>query len=109
MCWSSTQPSAQRFVGRKDLFSACFDVIQKYDHHEIINISSVVDYPIKEVARMVKEIVVFQEEILWDVTQPNGTMKRPLNINKIKKMGCFHRVNLYGGIFATFEWYKQQS
>ena len=82
-------------------------MIQKYDHHEIRRNSSVVEYPIKEVARMAKEIVGFQEEILWDVAQPNGTMKRPLNINKIKKVGCFPKVNLYDGIFATFEWYKK--
>jgi GDP-L-fucose synthase len=83
--------------------------MQKYDHHEIINISSGVEYSIKEVAEMVKEIVGFEGELLWDTTKPNGTMKRPLNINKIKKMGWFPKVNLYDGIVATFEWYKQQT
>ena len=54
---------------------------------------------------MVKEIVGFEGQIVWDTSKPNGTMKRPLNINKIKKMGWFPKVNLYDGIRMTFEWY----
>jgi GDP-L-fucose synthase len=54
---------------------------------------------------MVREIVGFTGEIVWDTTKPNGTMKRPLNINKIKKMGWFPKVNLYDGIRMTYEWY----
>jgi GDP-L-fucose synthase len=106
-CWGDGSPERE-FLYIDDLSSACFEVMQKYDHHEIINISSGVEYTIKEVAEMVKEIVGFQGEIIWDTTKPNGTMKRPLNINKIKKMGWFPKVNLYDGISITFDWYMNK-
>lgn len=103
-CWGDGTPERE-FLFIDDLASACLEVMQKYNSHEIINISSGVEYSIKEVAEMVKEIVGFDGEIRWDTTKPNGTMKRPLNINKIKKMGWFPKVNLYDGIKMTFDWY----
>lgn len=106
-CWGDGSPERE-FLYIDDLSSACVDVMQKYDHHEIINISSGVEYSIKEVAEIVKEIVGFRGEIIWDDTKPNGTMKRPLNINKIKKMGWFPKTNLYDGIGLTYEWYVNQ-
>jgi GDP-L-fucose synthase len=81
--------------------------MQRYNDYEIINISSGVEYSIREVADMVKEIVGYQGEIVWDNSKPNGTMKRPLNINKIKKMGWFPKVNLYDGIRMTYQWYVE--
>ena len=104
VCWGDGSPERE-FLYIDDLSSACFEVMQKYDNHEIINISSGVEYSIKEVAEMVKEIVGFTGEIVWDTTKPNGTTKRPLNINKIKKMGWFPKINLYDGIRMTFDWY----
>jgi GDP-L-fucose synthase len=103
-CWGDGSPERE-FLYIDDLASACVDVMQNYDHSEIINISSGVEYSIKEVAEMVKEVVGYKGEILWDTTKPNGTMKRPLNTNKIKKMGWFPKVNLRDGIKMTFEWY----
>lgn len=106
VCWGDGSPERE-FLYIDDLASACFDVMQRYNDSEIINISSGVEYSIKEVAEMVKEIVGFNGSIVWDTSKPNGTMKRPLNTNKIKKMGWFPKVNLYDGIKMTFDWYVE--
>jgi GDP-L-fucose synthase len=103
-CWGDGSPERE-FLFVEDLASACLDVMQRYNNSEIINISSGVEYSIKEVAEMVKEIVGYEGKIIWDTSKPNGTMKRPLNINKIKKMGWFPKVNLYDGIRMTYDWY----
>lgn len=105
-CWGDGSPERE-FLYIDDLASACLDVMQRYNDYEIINISSGVEYSIREVADMVKEIVGYQGEIVWDNSKPNGTMKRPLNINKIKKMGWFPKVNLYDGIRMTYHWYVE--
>ena len=105
-CWGDGSPERE-FLYIDDLASACLDVMLRYNNSEIINISSGVEYSIKEVAEMVKDIVGYEGEIIWDTSKPNGTMKRPLNINKIKKMGWFPKVNLYDGIRMTYDWYIQ--
>jgi len=104
ICWGDGSPERE-FLYIDDLASACFDVMHRYNDSEIVNISSGVEYSIKEVAEMVKAIVGYDGDIIWDSSKPNGTMKRPLNTNKIKKMGWFPKVNLYDGISMTYEWY----
>lgn len=105
ICWGDGSPERE-FLYIDDLSSACFEVMQKYDKHDIINVSSGVEYSIKEVAEIIKNVVEFHGEIIWDSSKPNGTIKRPLNTNKIKKMGWFPKINLEEGIRMTFEWYK---
>lgn len=104
VCWGDGSPERE-FLYIDDLAEACFIVMQKYNHHETINISSGVEYSIKKIAEIVKKVVGFEGKILWDTTKPNGTMKRPLDINKIKKLGWTPKVNIHEGIYSTFEWY----
>jgi len=103
-CWGDGTPERE-FLYIDDLSDACVHVMLNYDDYEIINISSGVEYCIKEVANIIAQITNYTGEIRWDIDKPNGTIKRPLNINKIKKMGWFPKVNLQDGIKNTYEWY----
>lgn len=104
VCWGDGSPKRE-FLYSDDLAEACLLSIQNYSGDEILNVSSGIEYSIREVANMVKKVVGFDGEIVWDTTKPNGTMKRPLSINKIKKMGWSPKMSLHDGIKLTFDWY----
>lgn len=99
--------SAMReFLYSDDLAEALYICMQKYDSEEIINIGTGNDISIKELASMIAEIVGYDREIIWDVTKPNGTPRKVLNVDKIKSLGWFPTVDLEEGIKKTYEWYK---
>lgn len=105
VCWGDGSPERE-FLFIDDLASACYKMMQIYNDTEIINVSSGIQYSIKEVAEIIKDIIDYKGKILWDATKPNGTIKRPLCTNKIKKMGWFPLTTLKDGLIKTIEWYK---
>ena len=105
-CWGDGTPERE-FLYIGDLASACYEMMQVYNDAEIINVSSGVEYSIKEIAEMIKEIIGYSGNILWDTSKPNGTMKRPLCTNKIKKLGWFPSTTLRDGLQKTISWYSE--
>lgn len=105
-CWGDGTPERE-FLYIDDLASACHEMMQVYNDAEIINVSSGVEYSIKEIAEMIKEVIEYSGNILWDTSKPNGTMKRPLCTNKIKKLGWFPSTTLREGLQKTISWYSE--
>jgi GDP-L-fucose synthase len=100
--------SAMReFLHADDLAEACYVCMQNYDDSEHINVGSGSDITIKQLAEMIADIVGYDRDIKWDTTKPNGTLRKVLNIDKIKSLGWEPKINLCGGIRKTYEWYKQ--
>jgi len=104
VCWGDGSPKRE-FLYSDDLAEACLLSLENYSGDEIVNVSSGIEYSIKEVANIVRQVVGFDGGIVWDETKPNGTMKRPLSISKIKRMGWSPKVSLRDGIKLTFDWY----
>ncbi len=104
--WGDGTPKRE-FLHVDDLAEACYKVMQEYDEDEHINIGSGEDVTIKELAETIKDVVGYQHDIHWDTTKPNGTMRKVLNVDKIKALGCEPKIGLREGIELTYEWYKQ--
>jgi GDP-L-fucose synthase len=100
--------SAMReFLHVDDLAEACYVCMQKYDEAEHINVGTGEDITIKKLADIISNIVGFSGSIEWDTTKPNGTPRKVLNVDKMKSLGWEPKINLYDGIFKTYEWYKE--
>ena len=80
--------------------------MNNYDNSEIINIGTGEDLSILELANMVKEITEYEGNIIWDLSKPDGTPRKLLDVSKIKSLGWKHSINLKEGIKRTYEWYK---
>ena len=80
--------------------------MNNYDGSEIINIGIGKDLSILELANMVKEVVGYQGNIVWDSSKPEGTPRKLLDVSKIQSLGWKHHINLKEGIKRTYEWYK---
>ncbi len=104
--WGDGTPKRE-FLHVDDLAEACYTVMQEYDEDEHINIGSGEDVTIKELAETIRDVVGYQHDIHWDTTKPNGTMRKVLNVDKIKALGWEPKIGLREGIELTYEWYKQ--
>jgi GDP-L-fucose synthase len=99
--------SAMReFLHVDDLAEACYVCMQNYNESEHINVGTGEDVTIKELAETIAGVVGYDRYINWDTTKPNGTPRKVLNVDKIKKLGWEPKINFHEGIVETYEWYK---
>ncbi|MBI5409320.1 MAG: GDP-L-fucose synthase [Nitrospirae bacterium] len=102
--WGTGSPRRE-FLHVDDLADACVFLMRNYEGSEIVNIGSGEDITIKELAELVKQIVGFKGEIIWDKTKPDGAPRKLLDISKIKALGWQPKIGLSEGIKTTYEWY----
>jgi GDP-L-fucose synthase len=82
--------------------------MKNYDSSEPINVGTGEDITIKELAGIVSDVIEHPGQTTWDVSKPNGTPRKLLDVTKIKSLGWEPKINLKEGIKSTYEWYKDQ-
>jgi GDP-L-fucose synthase len=105
--WGTGSPFRE-FLFVDDLADACVFLMERYDYREIgelINIGTGKDITIGDLALIIRDIVGFKGEIVWDSTKPDGTPKKLLDISRIKALGWGPKTSLEEGISKTYEWY----
>lgn len=100
--WGTGKPSRE-FLHVDDAASACYFLMQEYNQPEIINIGWGQDNTIAELALIIKEIVGFSGELIFDETKPDGTMRKLLNVDKLNALGWKASINLKEGILNTYQ------
>ena len=77
------------------------------EKNEPLNIGTVKDITIKELAELIKEIVGYEGEIKFDTTKPDGTPRKLLDVSRLHATGWKHKIELREGIQSTYEWFKE--
>ncbi len=75
----------------------------------LVNIGTGKDMTINELAEMIKEIIGYEGEIIWDTAKPDGTPRKLLDVSKLKKLGWEPKTGMEEGIKKTYEWYNSNS
>jgi len=60
---------------------------------------------IKDVAQIVKEVVGFCGEIVFNAEMPDGTKRKLLDVSKIENLGWKPAIALKDGLKETYEWF----
>lgn len=105
--WGDGSPYRE-LMHSDDLADACVYLMQNKDYSEIgelVNITDGTDIQLKELIYMVKEIVGFEGEIVWDKTKPNGTPRKLMDATKIKSLGWEPKISLKEGIEKIYSNY----
>ncbi len=102
--WGSGSPRRE-FMHVDDLAAACVFAIQNYDSGEPINLGVGVDISIFDLALLVKRIVGFAGEIVWDTSKPDGTPQKLLDTSTLNNLGWAPKIQLEDGIKSTYQWY----
>ena len=105
--WGTGKP--QRELMEVDDFARALTlVINKYDDEETINIGVGKDQTIREIAQIIKEVIGFNGEIVWDTSKPDGTPRKLLEISKLRTLGFESEFNLKEGVAKTYKWFLEQ-
>ena len=99
--WGDGTPMRE-FLFVDDLAEACLFLMNNYSNSEIINIGTGEDITIKELAILVKEVVGFKGNILFNSQMPNGTPRKLLDVSKLSELGWKYKTNLREGIQKTY-------
>lgn len=105
--WGSGEPYRE-FLHVDDLVDACILLMKGYDYKDIgefINVGVGEDIKIKDLAKLIKDVVGFDGEIKWDFSKPDGMPRKLLDISKIKTLGWEPKIKLKEGIKKTYDWY----
>lgn len=102
--WGSGTPRRE-FLYVDDLADAVCFLMETYASSEIINVGVGEDITIAELAGLVREIVGFAGDIVFDRSKPDGTPRKLLDVTKLSGLGWHPRTRLEDGIRATYAWY----
>jgi GDP-L-fucose synthase len=72
-----------------------------------INVGSGVDVTISELASIIAETVGFKGRVSFDVSMPNGTDRKLMNVRRLASMGWTSSTRLHEGIAQTYDWFLQ--
>ena len=104
--WGDGSPKRE-FLHVDDLAEACYTCMQDYEGEEHINVGTGKDVTIKELAETIVDVVGYKNDYEWDISKPNGTPRKVLNVDKIKSLGWEPKISLREGIESTYEWFKE--
>ena len=108
--WGTGKP-LREFMHVDDMADACVYLMEKYntgDIGEFVNIGVGKDITIGELSEVIKEIVGFEGTIRKDLSKPDGTPQKLLDITKLSSLGWKAKISLRDGIEQTYEWYQSQ-
>lgn len=102
--WGTGKP-IRDFIYVNDLADASIFLMENYNESGIINIATGEEVSIKELAYLIKEIIGFEGEIIFDMEKPDGMLYKVLDGIKLKSIGWSSKISLKDGIKETYEWY----
>lgn len=102
--WGTGTPRRE-FLFVDDLADACLFLMNNYDEPDIINVGVGEDITINELASLVAQIVGFTGTIEHDLTKPDGTMQKLLDVSRIHARGWQAQTDLQDGIAKTYAWF----
>lgn len=114
--WGSGAPRRE-FLYSEDMADACVFLLENRDFKDTyeqnereirnthINIGTGVDISIKELAELIKKIIGFQGQLIFNTSKPDGTLLKLTDPSKLHELGWKHKVELEDGIKMLYDWY----
>jgi len=101
-CWGTGTP-LREFLYSDDLGRACVFLMENYSEEQFINVGSGKEISISDLAEMVRRIVGFTGEIIWDSSKPDGTPRKLMDTSRLFSLGWRPQVDLETGIRLTYQ------
>jgi GDP-L-fucose synthase len=77
--------------------------MQKYSEEQFINVGFGSDISIRQLAELIKHVVGFAGDIVWDASKPDGTPRKLMDSSRLFALGWRPKVDLETGIRRTYE------
>ena len=100
-CWGDGTP-LREFMYVEDMADACVFLMNNYEGNETVNIGTGKELSIKDLTKMVAQVVGYKGNIKWDVNRPNGTPRKLLDVSKLNNLGWRYKTELEDGIRMSY-------
>lgn len=104
--WGSGTP-LREFLHADDMADACVYLMHNYNEEGLVNIGVGEDISILDLAKMIKDIVGYEGNLVFDATKPDGTPRKLMDVSKLHGLGWKARIGLKEGITAVYEQVQQ--
>ena len=105
--WSEDMADACIFLMETINFKDTYDSNQKEIRNTHINIGTGEDVSIKELAELIKQVVGYNGDLVFNTSRPDGTLKKLTDVSKLNSFGWKHIVDLEEGIRKMYQWYVE--
>lgn len=102
--WGTGAPRRE-FLHVDDLADACLHLLVHYDEESTINVGTGEDVTIAELATMIRDVVYPEAKLEYDLTKPDGTPRKLLDVSRLTALGWRSRIGLREGISDVYRWY----
>ena len=99
--WGTGTP-LREFLFADDLADACYFLMQNYNDAGFLNLGVGHDISIKDLALLIKEIIGFEGEIVFDSSKPDGTPRKLMDVSKLSALGWKYQTPLADGIRLAY-------
>lgn len=99
--WGTGSP-LREFMHVDDLADACLFLIKNYSEEQFVNVGSGEELSIKQLAFLVKDIVGFNGNIIFDTSKPDGTPRKLMDSSKLEKLGYKPKISLFVGLKSVY-------
>jgi GDP-L-fucose synthase len=100
--WGTGSP-LREFLHADDLAEACLFLMENYNDAGLVNIGIGTDISILDLALLVKKTVGFEGTVLTDLSKPDGTPRKLMDVSKLNGLGWKAKITLEDGIRKVFE------
>jgi len=101
-CWGTGTPMRE-FLYVDDLAEACLFLMNNYSGNETVNLGSGQELSIRELTEKVAAIIGYKGRIEWDISKPDGTPRKLLDISKLTALGWTYKTELEAGIRLAYD------
>ena len=100
--WGTGTP-LREFLHSDDLAEACIFLMQNYEDEGHVNVGIGEDISIKALALLIKKIVGYAGDLIWDTSKPDGTPRKLMDVTKINDLGWKAKIGLEEGITDVYK------
>ena len=106
--WGTGKPKRE-FMYVDDLADGLNHLMLNYSEEMHVNMGTGGDIEIGELAQIIKAVVGYEGEIVNDLSKPDGTPRKLLDVIKLKETGYTHKIELQEGIERVYKWYLENN
>lgn len=99
--WGTGTP-LREFLHATDMANACVYLMLNFSEQGFVNIGTGIEISISDLANLIKDIVGFKGEIIFDSSKPDGTPRKLTDVTKLHQLGWKHSIDLKEGIEMVY-------
>lgn len=100
--WGTGTP-LREFLHSDDLAEACIFLMENYNDFGHVNVGIGEDISIKDLSLLIKKIVGYEGNLVWDTSKPDGTPRKLMDVTKINNLGWKAEIGLEEGITKVYQ------